>query len=133
MDVAILFTRSTSCRRSSGDGHSLSWRGVVHFGFANTLEGTEIPRGGNASVMEHVFGGNTEGEFTSWAADFSTTEGFASLDRPRVIETSKGYIAVWLDNQELPLGMLIFGRTPGGQDKASVVRALSRWLRDCLN
>ena len=51
---------------------------AVHPGFANALEGTAIPRGGNASVLEHVYGGNTESEFTSWTTDFSTAEGFAT-------------------------------------------------------
>jgi RHS repeat-associated protein len=57
------------------------YRGVdaLHPGFANALEGTAVPRGGSASVLEHVLG-NTESEFTSWTTDFGVAEGFATRE-----------------------------------------------------
>jgi len=32
--------------------------------------------------------------------------------RSRIVETSDGYVALWFDEQEMPLGVLIFRKTP---------------------
>lgn len=57
------------------------FRGVdsAHPGYANALAGMAIPRGGNASAIEHAQG-ETDSPFTSWTSDFGVAESFATRE-----------------------------------------------------
>jgi RHS repeat-associated protein len=57
------------------------YRGVdaAHPGYANATNGVALPRGGNASLLEHVLG-NTESEYTSWSSDYEVAQKFGTRE-----------------------------------------------------
>lgn len=51
----------------------------MHPGYANALQGIALPRGGPATIVDHVFG-NTESEYTPWTTDWGVAETFATRE-----------------------------------------------------
>ncbi|WP_177176971.1 RHS repeat-associated core domain-containing protein [Faunimonas pinastri] len=72
---------SVAAAETAEEGITL-YRGVdaAHPGYSNAINGVANPVGGDASIAEHVFGGNTASEYTSWTTDFSVAEGFATKE-----------------------------------------------------
>ena len=64
---------------SPDEATTLLYRGVAstHPGFDAALQGVAEPRGGNASLVEHVLG-DTRSPFTSWTTDLEVAEKFAT-------------------------------------------------------
>ena len=68
------------------------YRGVAaeHPGYAEALLGIATPRGGNASITDHIFG-NTNSGYTSWTSNWATAEYFASKGSGRGVVLTKDF------------------------------------------
>jgi hypothetical protein len=71
----------SSVAAEGGADDSHLYRGVAtdHPGYQDALNGNSIPRGGDASALEHNLG-DTNSPFTSWTTDAEVAKEFAGSD-----------------------------------------------------
>jgi RHS repeat-associated protein len=90
--LAVTAAGALAAEEAGGETITL-YRGVdaAHPGYADALNGVANPIGGDASIAEHVFGGNTASAYTSWTTDFGTAEGFATQESGSGAVLSKSF------------------------------------------